>query len=81
MKKTTTRTKEVWGACGCVDKVACLLCKGTGRFLAEMTTETIVEEVVEDEEIVEAEEVVTNEPRRYGITPIFGYTLKPTEIP
>ncbi len=57
MKKTTTRTKEVWIACGCGG--SCNLCNGTGKFLSEVTTETITEETSEkDEDVVEAEEVI-----------------------
>lgn len=57
MRKTTTRTKEVWSACGCGGKENCYLCKGTGKFLSETLTETIIEETQEKEDIVEAEEV------------------------
>ncbi len=54
MKKTTTRTKEIWVACGCGG--SCNLCNGTGKFLSEITTETITEETSEkDEDVVEAE--------------------------
>ncbi len=56
MKKTTTRTKEVWIACGCGG--SCNLCNGTGKFLSEVTTETITEETSQlPEDVVEAEVV------------------------
>jgi len=65
MRKTTTKTKEVWSACGCGGKESCFLCKGTGKFISETFTETIIEETpgmsvitYPLEDVIDADEVI-----------------------
>jgi hypothetical protein len=69
MKRTTTRTSEVWGQCTCGGGFAnCPLCKGTGRFLSETRTETIIEETTGSlEEAIDAEEVEDASLNKLGI--------------
>lgn len=58
MKKTTTKTK--WSACSCGGKQNCVLCRGTGKFVSELFTETIIEEVAGKsiDDVIDADEVL-----------------------
>jgi hypothetical protein len=61
MRKTTTKTKEVWSVCRCGGKESCFLCKGTGKFISETFTETIIEEIPGkniEEDVIDADEVL-----------------------
>lgn len=77
MKRETTRTSEKWEQCGCsmsnqvagqtasvptpTPKKDCYLCGGTGKYVSETRTETIIEEwggVTEGVEVIDAEEIV-----------------------
>ncbi len=60
MKKTTTKTKEVWSACVCGGRLNCVLCQGTGKFVSELFTETIIEEVAGKsiDDVIDADEVL-----------------------
>jgi len=61
MRKTTTKTKEVWSACACGGRSSCILCQGTGKFVSELFTETIIEDVAGkniEEEVIDATEVL-----------------------
>ena len=58
MKKTVTKTKEVWSVCGCGGIVDCGICKGLGRFISETSTETIIEETIESVgDVIDVEEI------------------------